>query len=72
MFILAHLHGVDAHPERVSNYKKHGTELSIENIQFPMKIIDIPNFEQLNNLNINIYDLTSFINFPPTYINKNY
>ena len=56
--ILAHLHKVDTHCERISLYKKHFTELNIGNIQLAMKTKDIPKFEQLNNLNINVFELT--------------
>ena len=57
--ILALYYKVDNHRERVSHYKKHFHELSQGDIQFPMKIKDIPTFERLNNLNINVFELSA-------------
>ena len=53
--ILAHKYQVVNHRERVSQYENHFQELNQSDIQFPMKKKDIPIFERLNNLNINVF-----------------
>ena len=71
--ILAHKYKVDNHRERVSHYKKHFHELNQGDIQFPMKIKDIPTFERLNNLNTNVFELSANDKtLSPKYVNKNY
>ena len=70
--ILAQKYKVDNHRERVSNYKKNFHELNQGDIQFPMKIEDIPIFERLNNLNINVFELSAIDKtLSPKYVNKN-
>ena len=57
----------------MSHYENHFHELNQGDIQFPMKIKDIPTFERLNNLNINVFELSaSDKSLSPKYINKNY
>ena len=71
--ILAHKYRVDNHRERVTHYENHFHELNQGDIQFPMKIKDIPMFERLNNLNINVFELSaSDKSLSPKYINKKY
>ena len=71
--ILAHKYKVDNHRERVSHYENHFRELNQGDIQFPMKIKDIPTFERLNNLNINVFALSANDkSLSPKYVNKNY
>ena len=71
--ILAHKYKVDNHRERVSLYENHFHELNQGDIQFPMKLKDIPTFEKLNNLNINVFELSANDNsLSPKYVNKNY
>ena len=71
--VLAHKYEVDNHRERVSHYKNHFHELNQGDIQFPMKIKDIPTFERLYNLNINVFELSSNDKtLSPKYVNKNY
>ena len=71
--ILAHKYKVDNHQERVSHYENHFHELDQGDIQFPMKIKDIPTFERLNNLNINVFELSANDKtLSPKYVNKNY
>ena len=70
--ILAHLFPVDdKHKERTSNYSKHVNKLDVGDIEFPMRIKDIPKFEKLNNLNINVFELNKTV-LTPIYINTNY
>ena len=71
--ILAHKYKVDNHRERVSHYENHFHELNQGDIQFPMKIKDIPTFERLNNLNENVFELSANDkSLSPKYVNKNY
>ena len=71
--ILAHKYEVDKHRERISHYKKHFLELNQGDIQFPTKIKDIPSLEILNNLNINVFELSANDKtLSPKYNNKNY
>ena len=71
--ILAHKIKVDNHRERVSNFTNHFLELNQGDIQFPMKIKDIPTFERLNNLNINVFELSANDKtLSPKNGNKNY
>ena len=71
--ILAHKYKVDNHRERVSHYESHFHELNQGDIQFPMKIKDIPTFERLNNLIINVFELSANDKtLSPKYVNKNY
>ena len=71
--VLAHKYKVDSHRERVSHYKIHFHEFNQGDNQFPMKIKDIPTFERLNNLNINVFELSANDKtLSPKYVNKNY
>ena len=71
--VLAHKYKVDNHRERVSHYENHFHELNQGDTQFPMKIKDIPTFEILNNLNINVFEITANDKtLSPKYVNKNY
>ena len=71
--ILAHKYKVENHREKVSNYEKHFHEFNQGDIQFPMKIKDIPTFERLNNLNIKVFELSANDkSLSPKYVNKNF
>ena len=73
--LLAHKYKVDTFLERVSHYKKHFHELNQGDIQFPMKIKDIPIFDRLNNLNIIVFELSDngkTLSPKCDNINKNY
>ena len=71
--ILAHKYKVGNHRERVSHYENHFHELNQGDIQFSMKIKDIPTFERLNNLNINVFELSATNKtLSHKYVNKNY
>ena len=57
----------------MSHYENHFHELNQGDIQFPMKIKDIPTFERLNNLNINVFELSANDKtLSPKCVNKNY
>ena len=71
--ILALKYKVDNHRERVSHYTNHFHELNQGDIQFPMKIKDIPTFERLSNLNINVFELSANDkSLSPKFVSKKY
>lgn len=41
-------------PQRVINYVQHIDKLDFSGIEFPVKIRDIPKFEERNNISINV------------------
>ena len=49
----------------------HTNKLILNGLEVPMKIKDIPKFENLNNLNVNVFELTGAV-LTPIHINKNY
>ena len=49
----------------------HMNTLNLKRLEFPMKIKDSPKFENLNNININVFELTGNV-FTPIHINTNY
>ena len=69
--ILAHLFPVEDHKNRTSNYSIHTNKLILNGLEFPMKIKDIPKFENLNNLNVNVFELTKTV-LTPIHNNTNY
>ena len=46
-------------------------KLNLKRLEFPMKVKDIPKFENLNNLNGNVFELIGTV-LAPIHINKNY
>ena len=69
--ILAHLFPVEDNKNRTSNYSMHTNKLILNGLEFPMKIKDIPKFENLNNLNVNVFELTKTV-LTPIHTNTNY
>ena len=69
--ILAHLCPVEDKKSITSNYSMHFNKLNLEGLEFPMKVEDIPKFENLNNLNVIVFELTRTV-LTPIHINKNY
>ena len=53
--VLAKLHPVEKDPQRVTKYAQYTKELDFFNIEFPVKIKDIPRFEKQNDLTVNVY-----------------
>merc|ERR1711936_1234434 len=53
--VLAKLHPVEKNTERVSNYEPYIDELKTNGISMPMRLQQIPKFEKMNNLTINVY-----------------
>ena len=69
--IFAQLYPVENHKDRISKYIIHLNKFNLKGLEFPMKVKDIPKFENLNNLNINVFELTGNV-LTPIHINKNY
>ena len=69
--ILAHLFPVEDHKNRTSSYSIHTNKLILNGLEFPMKIKDIPKFENLNNLNVNVFELAKTV-LTPIHTNTNY
>lgn len=53
--VLAHLHPIETHAERVTHYHPFLQELNAEGIEFPTPIHQIPKFEKQNNMSINVF-----------------
>ena len=69
--ILAYLFPVEDNENITSKYVFHMNKLNLKGLEFPMKVKDIPKFENLNNLNVNVFELTGAV-LTPIHINKNY
>ena len=60
--ILAHLYPVEDHEKRISNYSMHFNEFNLKCLEFPIKVKDIPKFENLNiGLRINVFELNGTV-----------
>ena len=73
--ILAYLYPVEEHKNRTLNYSMHMNKLNLEGLEFPVKGKDIPKFENLNNLHVNVFELTNSVRssaLTASLINKNY
>ena len=69
--ILAHLCPVEDHKNRTSSFSMHMNKLNLEGLEFPMKVEDIPKFEKLIHLNVNVFELTNSY-LTPILINIKY
>ena len=49
----------------------HFKKLNLKGLEFPMKVKDIPKFENLNNSNVNVFKLTKTV-LTPIHINTKY
>ena len=69
---LAYLFPVENNKNITSSYSKHFDKFNLEGLEFPMKVKDIPKFENLNiGLCINVFELTGTV-LTPIHVNKNY
>ena len=66
--ILAYLFPVEDNKNITSKYDMNSPLLCTEGLEFPMKVKGIPKFEKLNNLNVNVFELTKTVLTP---IHKN-
>lgn len=62
--ILAALHPVPAHPERVYHYKNYENDLNMGDIEFPVSIEKIEKFEKLNKISVNVFGFEEGEIFP--------
>ena len=49
----------------------HFNKLNLKGLEFPMKVKDLPKFEHLNNLNVNVFEINGTV-LTPIHITKNY
>lgn len=55
--VMAALHPVKNNVNRMSSYQHFSSELEYEGLDFPMNFKDIPRFEKMNELTINVYSI---------------
>ncbi|KAJ8972053.1 hypothetical protein NQ317_001523 [Molorchus minor] len=55
--VISCLYPVERNPQRISSYPDFHTVLNFTGINFPMTIEQIPKFEKLNNISINMMNL---------------
>jgi hypothetical protein len=54
--VLADKYSAWPHPDRVSNYRKHFSELNAQGLQFPLAVTDVKKFENLNpTFSVNVF-----------------
>ena len=70
--VLAYLQPPQWNPERVEHYKKYENTLNVKDLKFPMSLRDIPKFEKMNNLSVNVYGLTDTNKVQILKISNNY
>ncbi|XP_033741829.1 uncharacterized protein LOC117328409 [Pecten maximus] len=70
--VLAGLHPVKNHPERLTKYTDHQDELDFTDIAFPVKITDIQKFEIRNKISINVLGYEKGVLFPKHITQKRY
>ena len=71
---MAYLYPVEVNKSKTTKSMQNSmnfNKLNLEGLEFPEKVKDNPEFESLNNLNINVFELTKTV-LTPIYINKNY
>jgi uncharacterized C2H2 Zn-finger protein len=66
--IIATILEIKSHPERVSHYKNYEGYINMGKIEYPVKIEDIPKFENMNdNVSINVFALKDQKNVKSLY-----
>ncbi|XP_018359725.1 PREDICTED: uncharacterized protein LOC108758974, partial [Trachymyrmex cornetzi] len=55
--VVAALYPAERNAERVSSYPHYLSVLNLTGIEFPMKLKNIPKFERLNDVSINVYGI---------------
>ena len=56
----------------MSQFEKYLTETKLRNTQNLMELREVPKFEQLIYLKMNVFEIKSFIDFLPININKTF
>lgn len=62
--ILAALHPVLNHAERVSHYQKYEHELNMKGIEYPMSLMKMEKFEKQNEISVNVFGFEDGEIFP--------
>ena len=62
--VLAGLHTVKVHPERISHYRNYFDSVKISGLTFPLRIAQVPTFERNNRLSINVYGYSEGVVYP--------
>ena len=57
-----HFDDISKDHQRVSKYKPYENELKFDNIEFPVSVDDIAEFEKMNNIGINVFTLNEEFN----------
>ena len=68
---VTYLYPVEDNKSRTTNYSMHFNKLNLKGLEIPMKVEDFSKFENLNNLNVNVFELTGTV-LTLIHINKNY
>lgn len=68
--VLSALHPVQENAHRVSNYMPFSNELNFSGISFPISLKNIPRFEKLNDISINVYSYTEKLVIYPLLITE--
>ena len=71
MVYLAHLHPIEEHKNGTSNYSMHRNKLNLKELEFSVKIKHIPKFDNFNDLNVNVFELSGTV-LIPIHKNTNY
>ena len=56
--ISAHKYRETQNKNRPTSFSKSLNILNVKGLEFPMRVKDIPKFEKLNYLNVNLFELT--------------
>ena len=65
---LAYMFPVQRNPQRITKYKEHISKLNYKNIQFPVKVKDVPKIEEMNDIRFNVFGVDNTMY--PIYISK--
>lgn len=57
-------------PQRCNSYPHYSSNLILNNLTFPMPLKDIPQFENMNNISVNVYGLEGNQIVGPLYYTK--
>lgn len=55
--IIAAICPPNGKPHRISSYTHYDTRFNFNDIEFPMNLKDVPKFEKLNNISVNVFGL---------------
>ena len=66
--VLSALFPASDHVDRVSKYEEFSDTLNFNGIQFPVTLKDIPKFEKLNDISVNVYGYKTDYKIYPLYV----